>query len=73
LAGLNQPLGAQRRDRLAHHRAADAERHRHFLFGRQLCARREPAAGDFRRQPLDYFAGPVLGWTEREKEIGGKS
>jgi hypothetical protein len=31
------------------------------------------AAGDFCRQPLDHLAGPVLGRTEREKEIGGKS
>jgi hypothetical protein len=38
-----------------------------------LRAWREAAAGDFRRQPLDYLAGPVLRRTEWEKEIGGKS
>jgi hypothetical protein len=70
LARLNQPFGAQHRYRLAHHGAADAERRRHFLLGRQPRARRDPSAGDFRGKPLDDFAGPVFGRTKRVKEIG---
>ena len=73
LASLDQAFGAQRRDRLTHHRAADPKRCRHLLLGRQPRAGRQTTAGDFCRQPLDDFAGAVLGRTEREKEIGGKS
>ena len=73
LASLNQPFSAQHRDRLAHHGAAHPERRRHFLLSRQPRARRQAAVGDFRRQALDDLAGPVLGRTEREKEIGRKS
>ena len=68
LAGLDQAFGAQRRHRLAHHRAAHAERRRQFLLGRQPRARREPAAGDFGGEPLDHLTGAVLGRTEREEE-----
>ena len=40
------------------------------LLGRQTRAGLDPSAGDFRGEPLDDFAGPVLGRTERVKEIG---
>ena len=46
LARRHQSLGAQRRDRLAHHRAAHAEGGDHLLLGRQPRAGRERAAGD---------------------------
>ena len=51
LAGHHQPVGAQGRDRLADHGAANPGRGDHFLLGRQPRAGRQLAAGDIGGQP----------------------
>ena len=59
----HQALGAQRRDRLAHHRAADARGARQRLLGRQARAGREAAALD--------LLGELLEEAPRQLALGG--
>ena len=67
LAREHQPVGAQRRHRLAHDGAADAGRRDHFLLGRQPRAGRELAAGYVGGQPRDEFGG------EPTRRVSGRS
>ena len=59
LAGHDQPVGSERRHRLAHYRATDARGQREFLLGRQTSARLQAAAEDLGGKPLSQRLGPI--------------
>ena len=61
----HQPVGAQRRDRLAHHGAADAQRRGQRLLGRQARARLQAAAPDVVGEPRHHLLGEIAGRVER--------
>jgi hypothetical protein len=67
LARLDQALGAQCRNRLAQHGAADAESRRQFLLGRQPRAGREAAAFDLGGKTFNDLAGAFARRTERQE------
>ena len=67
LAGLDQPLGPQHRNSLAHHRAAHAGRGNQLRLGRQLGARLELASRNLGAQPVDQPLGETARRPERRE------
>jgi hypothetical protein len=57
LAGDDETIRTQRRDRLAHHGAAHAGRRDQLLLGGQARSRLDLAAGDIVGEPRDELAG----------------
>ena len=68
LARHHQAVRSERRNGLAHHRAADAGREGEFLFGRQARARLQASAEDLGGKPLSQLLGPIERRAKRERD-----
>jgi len=68
LAADHELVGAQRRDRLADHRAGNARRGNHFLLGRQARTGQQLAADDVGGEPRHDLAGQAARRLDRPEE-----
>ena len=68
LAGYHQPVGFERRDRLAHDRSAHPRGGDHFLLGRQPRTGRQLAADNIGGEPGDKFAAQAARCLQRTQQ-----